>query len=231
MKKSTHKLQSYFFVVLIMMIFCVPVVAQVNTQAPDTPVPPTGDDGGSGGSGGSGGCGICFITENLQSNRFDGMAAGTLQVVILYDGATTNTPLLRIHLNNGSSITIGGSNPGGAIDKFTQQIETRQYSIGSLQPTGAFTISGMVGDGVIDGLAFGVFWKDSSGYYHVLKSNSNLSVTGATFVSAWPIGMDTATFNARVPQVTDGFAREQAFMTITGAKLLPNNGTYSVSVY
>ena len=54
--------------------------------------------------------------------------------------------------------------------------------------------------------------------------------TIADFVSAWPLGMNSAVFAPRVPQVTDGYAQETALAVISGAKLLPN-GKHSLQVF
>ena len=116
------------------------------------------------------------------------------------------------------------------IVKFDTKITTAEYSIEGCSLTGNFVVEGVTADGVVDGLAFGLMWKDARGCYHILRSNSSALLTSATFVSAWPLGMDNSTFAGRVPQVTDGYARGTAFAVISGAKLLAN-GKHSFTVY
>lgn len=167
-----------------------------------------------------------FITENLTSNRYNGLPCDTLQIVAFYDGTPVGAQLDIGYQTYGYSgwITVGG------IPNFGTKIVTLEYDLNGATPTGAFQISGVVANGVIDGVAFGLFWRDAQCNYHMLKSNSNVLLSGANFVGAWPAGMSNSTFGSRTPQLTDSFARETAFATILGAKLL-GNGTYSLPVY
>ncbi|HYO57841.1 hypothetical protein [Archangium sp.] len=72
----------------------------------------------------------------------------------------------------------------------------------------------------MDGVVFGLFWKDASGGYHLLKSNSSINYgsTESTFISN------------HVPQITDPFGRNQAYNSIAGAKML-NNGYHTLVPY
>ena len=91
--------------------------------------------------------------------------------------------------------------------------------------TGVVTVDGVVADGVIDGVAFGLFWKDDLGVYHHHRSTSDVAVTAAAFVGMWPIGVNCNNLDALTPQVRDGHAREQVRSMIFGAKYL-GNGCY-----
>lgn len=171
------------------------------------------------------GCPPQLIKENLTSNRYNGLACDTLQVVAFYDGASS------AHLDIGyQGCGQSGWIAINSIPNFGSKIVTLEYDLNGSTPTGTFKVSGVVANGVIDGLAFGLFWRDTQCNYHTLKSNSNVLLSGASFVGAWPLGMNHSTFGTRTPQLTDGFALETAFATILGAKLL-GNGTYSVPVY
>ena len=78
----------------------------------------------------------------------------------------------------------------------------------------------MAPDGVIDGLAFGLFWRDAHGGYRLIKSRSDTAKDGATFVGGWPLGLSDREFEDRAPQITDGVARQHARATLYGAELL-----------
>ena len=81
-----------------------------------------------------------------------------------------------------------------------------------------------------DGLAFGLFWREERGGYHILRSNSATPAPAANFVGAWPLGGWSADrFMQKVTAGTDGFARETALAVISGAKLLPD-GDYAIPV-
>ena len=87
----------------------------------------------------------------------------------------------------------------------------------------------MVPNGVVDGLAFGLMWRDGDQHYHILRSNAPQPIKTASFVGAWPLGMNHSTFASRAPQLTDWCARETAFAVICGAKLLLD-GKYRIDV-
>ena len=168
-----------------------------------------------------------FLGEDLSSNRRNALPPDTMQVVIFYDGAGTSADL-TIELEKPAEppelrdpwyVTITG------LRKFNRVIETREYALGGYQPTGHFFIEGAVPDGVIDGVAFGVYWKNRAGNYHVLKSNDNRPAPTARFVCGWPLAMSPETFAKRTPQISNAGGRQSAQMAICGAKLL-DNGWY-----
>lgn len=167
-----------------------------------------------------------YKSADLTSNRYSAMPSNTLQIVAFYDGSGTAALSFETKDSAGnlSWTTLKG------IARFDTAISTAEYSVEGCSLTGNFVVEGVTADGVVDGLAFGLMWKDSKGYYHILRSNSTVLLGTATFVSAWPLGMDNSTFAGRVPQVTDAYARGTAFAVISGARLLAN-GKHSFTVY
>lgn len=166
-----------------------------------------------------------LIGENLSSNRWNQLSPDTLQVVVFYDGAETGSARLGIQVR-----ARGGSRHWiwiKRLRKFDRAIETREYALKGAVPTGKFRVRGVVPDGVIDGIAFGLFWKDSEGEYHMLKSNDPSPSEGARFVCGWPLGMNDALFRERTPQITNPFGRATAKTAICGARLLPE-GYYRI---
>jgi hypothetical protein len=57
------------------------------------------------------------------------------------------------------------------IAQFDVAIKTAQYGLNGSRLTGNFRVSGVQANGVVDGLAFGLFWRDAQGF-HILRSNS-----------------------------------------------------------
>lgn len=167
-----------------------------------------------------------YKSDDLSSNRGSALPVNTLQVICFYDGKGTATLSFETVDGSGASswTTIKD------IAKFDTVITTKQYSIEGCTPTGVFVVEGVSADGVVDGLAFGLLWRDARGVYHILRSNAKSSATTANFVSAWPLGMNNTVFAPRVPQVTDGYARETALAVISGARLC-DNGKHSLTVY
>lgn len=167
-----------------------------------------------------------YKSADLSSNRSSALKTSTLQVICFYDGQGT-TALSFETIDSAGNLAWTTIKD---IPNFGTQIITAEYSIEGCSPTGNFVVEGVVANGVVDGLAFGLFWRDARNSYHILRSDSKQTGTVANFVSAWPLGMNNTVFAPRVPQVTDGYARETALAVISGARLLPN-GKHSLTVY
>jgi hypothetical protein len=162
----------------------------------------------------------------LSSNRGNALPAGTLQVICFYDGNDACAFGFEYKDIDGTTgyIWLKG------IKQFDTEIRTAQLSLNGSTLTGRFSVSGVRANGVVDGLAFGLFWRDARGGFHILRSNSEAPSTGAAFVGAWPLGGWSADrFMQKVTAGTDGFARETALAVICGAKLLPD-GDYVIPV-
>ncbi|MCX4244787.1 hypothetical protein [Paraliomyxa miuraensis] len=165
-----------------------------------------------------------LLGDDLTSNRFSGLPANRLQIVLFYDGQGEATFGFEYKDPSG---TVGWINIPG-IPTFNRII-TKEYDLRGCTLTGNFVVEGAVPNGVVDGLAFGLLWRDDQQGYHILRSNAPHTVTTAPFVSAWPLGMNHSTFASRAPQLTDWCARETAFAVVSGAKLLPS-GKYRIDV-
>lgn len=179
-----------------------------------------------------------LLGEDLTSNRFNDLPTDRAQVVVFYDGAEGGETALGIEFrkeqeDDGTFAPDARSQPPRVwiwirgLRKFDHVIETREYQLNGWLPTGRFKVKNVVPDGVVDGIAFGLFWKDAEGRYRALQSNDDRGTFDARFVCGWPLGMNDATLAARTPQITNLFGREQAKMAICGAKLL-GNGAYRI---
>lgn len=175
-------------------------------------------------------CAVQFKTEDLTGNRSNGIPNNTLQVAVWYDGHVTEEQELYIEIANAQGITgwivVGGQNDRvGFINNFSNQITTREYEMGECTLTGKVMVKGVIPNGVIDGMAFGLLHKNAKGQYRLYQSHStNLKMTN-DYVGMWPLGFNDATFAGRVPQVTTGFGREVARTLVTSAKYL-DDGVY-----
>ncbi|MFN8491542.1 MAG: S8 family serine peptidase [Caldilineaceae bacterium] len=176
-----------------------------------------------------------FRTQNLTADTNDALPNNTVQVAIWYDGVINASlpTLVQIEYRNPATgslswLTIGNaSDPGGAIHRFDQRIDTREYNLGACTLTGKVQISNVTADGTIDGVALGIYSKDSSGRYRLLHSQSTTLNTISDYVGSWRIPVTDAVLTARTSQVTNSSAREQVRMMIVGAKLL-GNGQYTL---
>ena len=144
------------------------------------------------------GVGPIFVGQDLTSNQSNGMANETLQVITAYDGVTGSVTLsLEVReIATGTLRTIDIN----VVNDFGVRLDTFEYDLNGHELTFGFEVSGVVPNGVIDGLAFGIYWKDSQGDYHMAKSNVPGS-GGAHYFGAWPLGMNDASFQALTPQI------------------------------
>ena len=164
-----------------------------------------------------------YVTEDLTSNRYNGLPANTLQVVAFHTGS--GTAQLKVEAYDSQL----GCNSWLVLDapRFTTKIATGEYDITGLTLTGRVKIENIVYDGAVDGLAFSLFWRDASSRYHLVRSNDSQALSGATYISIWPLGMYDAQFLGMTPQLTDAFARQAARASIYGAKLM-TEGTHTL---
>jgi hypothetical protein len=159
-----------------------------------------------------------LIGENLTSNRFDRLPPERLQVSIFYDGTANGRQVLELayldmQTNRQGFIAIDG------IANFKDKVTTREYDLNGSKLLEFAIVKNVIPNGAIDGMAFGLYWKDSAGKYHVYQSSDEKPLSDSTFVGAWPIAFDVADL---VPQVTDSNAKAQVRMSLSGAKYLGN---------
>ncbi len=165
------------------------------------------------------------ITDDLTSNRHSALPEGTLQLTAFYDG--NGQADLGVQVKDMATGDIEWIDV--QVPPFGIQIPTWEFDLTGHEPTGLFHVGNVVENGVIDGLAFGIFWRDDDANYHHLQSNNAQAEYIATYASAWPLGMNDIVFASRTPQLSDSFGREQARMMLYGAKLL-KNGCYKFHI-
>ncbi len=168
----------------------------------------------------------CITLQSVYtSDRFGALPNDTMQLVAYYDG--NGTAEFDIHLTNPVThacciITVAGI----PNSPFTVQ----EYVMNGFVPTGKFTIRNVVPNGVIDGIAFGLYWRDTAGARWKLQSRSSATAIGTpNFVGMWPYGWSDAVFDAAMPaSVNDAFKRQQARVTLSGAQVL-GNGVWGIA--
>lgn len=168
------------------------------------------------------GCGAEYLTDDIAGNRFDAVPSGTVQVVVFYDGVDHGEVEVELGLVDGGSLFIGGEAAGGPIGVFGDQIATRQFAVDQCALSGSYTVSGATPNGVVDGVAIGLLWRDADGGFTMWKSARSHAESRADFVGLWPLGFSRQLFGERTPQITDSFGRELAIAAITGAQLVGN---------
>lgn len=168
--------------------------------------------------------GCVSAAPGFTSERFGALPTDRMQLVAYYDG--TGLAELDIHLTNPSSgacciLTISG------IDD--NPLTVQEYVMNGFVPTGKFVVRNVVPNGAVDGVAFGLYWRDATGARWKLQSRSTATGSGTpNFVGMWPYSWaDTFWDGLMPPIVDDGFKRRQAQVNLSGAQVL-GNGTWGI---
>ncbi|MCC6357445.1 MAG: hypothetical protein IT450_01770 [Phycisphaerales bacterium] len=165
---------------------------------------------------------------NLQSvftsERFGALPTDRMQLVAYYDG--TGLADLDIHLTNPSTGACCVLSISGIDDN---PLTVREYVMNGFVPTGKFVVRNVVPNGAVDGVAFGLYWRDVTGARWKLQSRSTATGSGTpNFVGMWPYSWaDTFWDGLMPPIVDDGFKRRQAQVNLSGAQVL-GNGTWGI---
>lgn len=169
-------------------------------------------------------CGIVHVGNDFYSR--DAYEKGLLEVVAWYDGAEAK-PVLKLQLVAPSGVTgfihIGVGYPGGGIRPANIRIETRHYSIGDCRMTGLAEVVGVVPNGGIDGIAFGVLAQYTDFTWRLVKSVGPPSIS-ADFVGAWPLAVTSEIVQQRATDLTHALWHQRAWTALFGAQVL-GNGT------
>lgn len=159
----------------------------------------------------------------FSSDRFAAFPSDRMQLIAYYDG--NGTAELDIHLVNPAANTCCVLTVTGIANA---PLTIQEFDMKGYVPTGKFQIRNVVPNGAIDGVAFGLYWRDASGLRWSLRSRSPASAGGTpNFVGAWPYAWSEANWDALMPQLAGGtfddfVRRRQAQVALTGAQALGN---------
>lgn len=172
---------------------------------------------------------VILLPNTFTPDRFGNLPIDRMQVVAMYDG--TGDATLEINLWNPDTreccwLEIFPIN--------NKDIVAQEYDMVGFEPTGRFRISGVTPDGVIDGVAFGIYMHDASGdRWHFRSAAPGQGSAIPNFVGGWPIAWSEAGWDARLPSWMAGgdfdhfVSRRQAQVALSGAQLL-HNGEWGV---
>ena len=174
--------------------------------------------------------GPAFVTADLSSNRFNALPRDTAQLTAYYDGDPAAQPTLRLQCRD-----AGGRLAWFSIERLPHsspvgegRVATAQYTMRGCVPTGVVDVSGVAPDGVIDGVAFGLLYRDAAGRMHQLRSQSPDGAQ-TTAVGMWPLQISDAQFTRITPQISDPIARAQSKAALFGAEYM-GNGRHQLSL-
>lgn len=169
--------------------------------------------------------GPLLVSDQLSSNRGASMPTDRVQLVVFYDGASHARPALRLQCadaRTGEAHWFGVDGVRRSDQHGRGRIETAEFIMNGCTPTGVVHVSGVVPDGVIDGVAFGLLYRDARGAFHTLRSQSARPSHLPRVVGMWPLAMSDDAFAMQTPQLRDGDARAQARAVLFGAEYLDN---------
>lgn len=158
-----------------------------------------------------------FVKNQLTYLRGYSIPKNTLQMAVFYDGS--NHAELEFEVvpsySQGSSkwIKIEGI---PAYDN----IATFQFDFrGEYVPTGCLRINKMTPNGVIDGVALGMIFRDHKGEFSLIKSR-NPNSGQLTFVGMWPAGMNDKTLSQRLRKAKSHSAIAQVKVMLFGSEYM-----------
>jgi hypothetical protein len=168
-----------------------------------------------------------LLNTYISSDRFGAMPIDAIQIVAFYDG--DGTADLTIEFRDTASTACAYATV--SIASFT--MVTQEWDLDGFLPTGRVTIANVVANGVIDGVAYGLQWRDQSGNRTLLRSREQPGNNAGTpdFVGGWPIAFSEAQYDGLFTTIISGspytgydlfVARRQAQMIIAGAQLMDN---------
>ncbi|MEN7341966.1 MAG: M56 family metallopeptidase [Pseudomonadota bacterium] len=123
----------------------------------------------------------------MTSMRYDGPPAGTVQIVLFYDGAVSEKSYFDIEIVS-TETGAGFWARTSELPKFDTEVPMWELSVAKgYRPSGRVRVGGLVADGYVDGLAYGLVWRDHSRAYHRLRSESPTPVDYPNAVCHWPL--------------------------------------------
>lgn len=166
------------------------------------------------------------LQPGFTDDRSSAFPVDTLQIVAVYDGLGTADLHIKVqHPVTGHCCDID------VLGISVSTITAVEYALNGYEPVGQFTISNVQPDGVIDGVAFGLYGRRGNGERFIFRSSDLASGAGTpNFVGGWPVAWSQADWDSKLTLPNTNYdefvARRQAQITLSGAQFL-DNGVYS----
>jgi hypothetical protein len=162
-----------------------------------------------------------YLGEDFTYNQGNGMPANELAIAAYYDGNGAASSGIQV-------FCPGSGNEWIVLTGLTAGLHTFSYDLQDCMPTGKIGVRDVVDNGVVDGVAVGMFWKDSAGDAHILRSNE--ARPGQHVLGVWPTGFasDSSWIDSQAPQVSGG---RHILRTILPGAVLLSNGMHRMDVH
>jgi len=157
-----------------------------------------------------------FVGNDFVYNRFDAMPAEEINIAAYYDGSGNAELGIKVDCAGTAEWIMVGPLTAGVI-------ETVAYDLNGCTVDGRAGVRDVVPNGVVDGIAFGVFWKDANGDSHIHKSTGDMG--GQAVMGIWPLGFasDSAWISGAAPNIVNG---TEIVRSLIPGSVLMDNGVY-----
>lgn len=154
-----------------------------------------------------------FLGNDFVSNAGNAMPAEELNITAYYDGDGAADMGVQVDCNGQLEWLVMTPLVPGVVETFA-------YDLAGCTLTGRAGVRNAVANGVVDGVAYGLLWKDANGDMHVHKSSGERA--GQHVLGIWPTGFasDGAWIVANAPGITNG--AEVAKTMLPGTVLMDN---------
>ena len=170
---------------------------------------------------------IELISYDLPSFRTGSIDNGSIHISTLYDGKDKNNTFIEFEFsteesNHSTWLKLG------PLKKFTNQIQTWNYkTINGAFLTGKYRVSGVVPDGVVDGVAVGIYYTDDNDKLIIHKSVGPIVNKTPNIICSWPLDLKDKMITKYTPQLTS-YNAESIKRMLCGSQLLVD-GIYFIT--
>jgi hypothetical protein len=158
-----------------------------------------------------------LVGNDFSYNAGNGMPAEELAIAAYLDGNAGAELGIKVDCAGTTEwLMVGPLTPG--------VIETVTYDLNGCTVAGRAGVRNVVGNGVVDGFAFGLLWKDTAGDMHIAKSDADRAGNNHV-MGVWPLGFasDSAWISGAAPNIVSG---TEILRTLIPGAVLVDNGVY-----
>lgn len=161
-----------------------------------------------------------FLGNDFSYNAGNGMPAEELAIAAYYDGNGNGELGVKVDCAGVTEWIATGPLTAGVVETFA-------YDLNGCTVAGRAGVRDVVPNGVVDGVAFGLMWKDAAGDMHVAKSDDDRA--GQYVFGVWPTGFgsDSAWILANAPGIVSG---AEIVRSLVPGTVFLDNGTYRFGV-
>lgn len=171
---------------------------------------------------------IELVSYDVPSLRAGELEKNNIVIAAFYDGEDKKNTFVELELSKKGEWSKTWVKLG-PLEKFDKQIYTWHLkTVNGGEFTGKYKISGVIADGMVDGIAVGIISSNDNGKVNVHKSNGPLDSGISNILCSWPLDLDNHKFQRLVPQLKIK-GSESIKRLLCGSQLMVD-GIYSVKL-